>query len=95
MNVAYFHNFSQNFIATVRAGYSDARYQGREAAFAEKRHDKTARLALDLIYCIAPIKSELSLSLNGMRDSNFCGQLWMSSAACSKCKETNDSLLAL
>ena len=64
VNVAYFHNFSQNFIATVRAGYSDARYQGREAAFTEKRHDKTARLALDLIYYIAPIKSELSFSIS-------------------------------
>ena len=38
--------------------------QGREAAFAEKRHDKTARLALDLIYYIAPIKSELSFSIS-------------------------------
>ena len=64
VNAAYFHNFSQNFIAIVRAGYSDARYQGREAAFTEKRHDKTARLALDLVYYIAPIKSELSLSIS-------------------------------
>lgn len=64
VNVAYFHNFSQNFIATIRAGYSDARYQGREAAFTEKRHDKTARLSLDLIYYIAPIKSELSFSIS-------------------------------
>ena len=64
VNVAYFHNFSQNFIATVRASYSDARYQGREAAFTQKRHDKTARLALDLIYYIAPIKSELSFSIS-------------------------------
>ena len=38
--------------------------QGREAAFAEKRHDKTARLTLDLIYYIAPIKSELSFSIS-------------------------------
>lgn len=64
VNVAYFHNFSQNFIATVRAGYRDARYQGREAAFTQKRHDKTARLALDLVYYIAPIKSELSFSIS-------------------------------
>ena len=70
VNVAYFHNFSQNFIATVRAGYSDARYQGREAAFAEKRHYKTARLALDLIYYIAPIKSELSFSISISRTLN-------------------------
>ena len=64
VNAAYFHNFSQNFIAIVRAGYSDARYQGREAAFTQKRHDKTARLALDLIYYSAPIKSELSFSVS-------------------------------
>ena len=32
---------------------------------------------------------------DGMGDSNFCGQPWMSSVACSRCNETNDSLLAL
>ena len=64
VNVAYLHNFSQNFIATARAGYSDARYQGREAAYTEKRHNKTARLALDMVYYIAPIKSELSFSVS-------------------------------
>lgn len=64
MNVAYSHNFSQNFIVTARAGYSDARYQGREAAYTQKRHNKTARLALDLLYCIAPIEPELSWSVS-------------------------------
>ena len=70
VNAAYFHNFSQNFIAAVRAGYSDSRYRGREVVYTVNRHDKTTRVGLDLVYYIAPINSELSLSISHTRNNS-------------------------
>lgn len=72
VNASYFHNFSKDLIATVRAGYSDSQYKGFEAAYTEKRHDKTTRFGLDLTYHVAPIDSELLFSISHTNnDSNL------------------------
>jgi len=72
VNASYFHNFSKDLIATVRIGYSDARYKAREAAYNETRHDKATRLGFDLVYRLASIDSELAFSVtNTSNDSNL------------------------
>lgn len=69
-NGFYFHNFTKDLILTLRAGYSDTQYLQNELAYPIRRHDRTARYGLDLVYHVNLIASELVLSLNQTNNSS-------------------------
>jgi len=62
LNTSMFHSFNKDLSVSINASYTDAGYEEKEAAYDNKRKDKTVRLGVNFIYNIAEIGSELVLS---------------------------------
>lgn len=62
INGSVFHRVSKNISVSFNGSFTDAGYEDKEIAYTKKRHDKTVRASLNLIYHVAPIATELVLS---------------------------------
>lgn len=64
MNSSYLYTFKNGVQASLSTAYIDKKYDGKETAYNEARHDKSTRVTLNLSYKIKRIDSALNFSIS-------------------------------